>query len=399
MPLPSTMRYIAVREPGPPDVLVEVDGSVAAAKARRGPDRSCVCGRQPSRLPAEVRRLSAAGRCVADHRPRGRGTNRGVGRRRHGVEHRRRGLRAHARRRLCRILRDAWRASACPSPPGCRCARPRGFPRITSPSGTTSSTACILPPAKSILIHGGTSGIGLTAIQLAKAFGATVFTTAGSAEKVAFCTSMGADHAFDYKVQDFVAEVARITAKRGVNVVLDMVGGDYVDKNLKCLALEGRLSQIGLLNGPRADIGMHHIMVKRLTVTGSTLRASPAARKVGARELAARQGVAALRAAATEDRDPGNAAARARRRRARVDGVGQADRESDPGSLPVETMAGLALAILPGSLLSCVSTSRGRPRGRTPRRWKTSSPRSRASTPSPRFRRRCRSGPAESSTA
>ena len=137
-----------------------------------------------------------------------------------------------------------------------------------------------LAAGESILIHGGTSGIGLTAIQLAKAFGATVFTTAGSAEKVAFCTSMGADHAFDYKAQDFVAEVSRITAKRGVDVVLDMVGADYVDKNLKCLALEGRLSQIGLLNGPRADIGMHHVMVKRLTVTGSTLRASPVARKV-----------------------------------------------------------------------------------------------------------------------
>ena len=82
------------------------------------------------------------------------------------------------------------------------------------------------------------------------------------------------------KVQDFVAEIFRITGKRGVNVVLDMVGGDYVERNLKCLALEGRLSQIGLLNGPRADVGMHHIMVKRLTVTGSTLRASPAARKV-----------------------------------------------------------------------------------------------------------------------
>jgi NADPH:quinone reductase-like Zn-dependent oxidoreductase len=137
-----------------------------------------------------------------------------------------------------------------------------------------------LAVGETVLIHGGTSGIGLTTIQLAKAFGATVFTTAGSAEKVAFCTSMGADHAFDYKVQDFVPEVLRITGKRGVDVVLDMVGGDYVEKNLKCLALEGRLAQIGLLNGPRAEIGMHHIMVKRLTVTGSTLRASPAARKV-----------------------------------------------------------------------------------------------------------------------
>jgi len=102
-----------------------------------------------------------------------------------------------------------------------------------------------------ILIHGGTSGIGLTAIQLAKAFGATVITTAGSAEKTAFCIKMGADHAIDYKRQDFAEEVKRITAKRGVDVILDMVGGDYVERNLKCLALEGRLAQIAFLAGSR----------------------------------------------------------------------------------------------------------------------------------------------------
>jgi NADPH:quinone reductase-like Zn-dependent oxidoreductase len=91
---------------------------------------------------------------------------------------------------------------------------------------------------------------------------------------------MGADHAIDYKTQDFVAEVARITNKRGVNVLLDMVGGDYVEKNLKCLALEGRLTQIGFLNGSRVNVELHHLLLKRLTVTGSTLRASPLALKV-----------------------------------------------------------------------------------------------------------------------
>jgi putative PIG3 family NAD(P)H quinone oxidoreductase len=175
------------------------------------------------------------------------------------------------------------------------CATPAGF-CLPIPAGMTLREAAGVPEnyftvwynvfdrvhlkeGESILIHGGTSGIGLTAIQLAKAFGATVFTTAGSAEKVAFCTSMGADHAIDYKAQDFVAEVARLTNKRGVDVILDMVAGDYVDKNLKCLALEGRLAQIGTLNGNRADINMHLVMVKRLIVTGSTLRASPQARK------------------------------------------------------------------------------------------------------------------------
>ncbi len=131
-----------------------------------------------------------------------------------------------------------------------------------------------------MLIHGGTSGIGLTAIQLAKAHGAVVYTTAGSDEKVAFCRAMGADHAINYKTQDFSAEVWRLTGKRGVDVVLDMVGGDYIERNLKAMAPEGRLAQIAFLQGSRVELEMRHIMLKRLTVTGSTLRASPAARKV-----------------------------------------------------------------------------------------------------------------------
>jgi putative PIG3 family NAD(P)H quinone oxidoreductase len=128
------------------------------------------------------------------------------------------------------------------------------------------------------LVHGGTSGIGLAAIQLAKAFGATVFTTAGSAEKVAFCRSIGADHAIDYKKQDFAEEVKRL-AKGGIDVILDMVGGDYIERNLKCLALEGRLAQIAFLQGSRVECDWRFIMLKRLTVTGSTLRASPPQRK------------------------------------------------------------------------------------------------------------------------
>ena len=139
-----------------------------------------------------------------------------------------------------------------------------------------------------MLIHGGTSGIGLTAIQLAKRFGATVITTAGSDEKVAFCRAIGADHAIDYRTQDFVAEVARITGKRGVDVVLDMVGGDYIEKNLKCLALEGRLVMIAFLQGGRVEVDWRPIMMKRLTVTGSTLRASPVRAQGRAGALAAR---------------------------------------------------------------------------------------------------------------
>ena len=136
-----------------------------------------------------------------------------------------------------------------------------------------------LRAGESILIHGGTSGIGLTAIQLARSFGATTFTTVGSADKAAFCRDIGADHVINYREQDFAAEIATLTSKRGVNVVLDMVGGDYIERNLKCLALEGRMVIIAFLQGSKVTVDWRHIMMKRLTVTGSTLRASPAARK------------------------------------------------------------------------------------------------------------------------
>ena len=101
----------------------------------------------------------------------------------------------------------------------------------------------------------------------------------GSAEKVAFCRAIGADHVINYREQDFAAEVAALTSKQGVNVVLDMVGGDYIEKNLKCLALEGRMVFIGFLQGGKVTVDWRPVMMKRLTVTGSTLRASPDARK------------------------------------------------------------------------------------------------------------------------
>ena len=104
--------------------------------------------------------------------------------------------------------------------------------------------------------------------------------TAGSDDKTAFCRTMGAAHAINYRTQDFVSEVARITGKRGVDVVLDMVGGDYIEKNLRCLALEGRLVIIAFLRGSKVETDWRHIMLRRLTVTGSTLRASPLERKL-----------------------------------------------------------------------------------------------------------------------
>ena len=114
----------------------------------------------------------------------------------------------------------------------------------------------------------------------AKAFGATVYTTAGSDDKVAFCRAMGADHALNYKTQDWAAELWKLTGKKGVNVVLDMVGGDYVQKNLRSLANDGRMSQIAFLQSSVVEIDMRLVMMKRLVVTGSTLRASPTSRKV-----------------------------------------------------------------------------------------------------------------------
>jgi len=133
---------------------------------------------------------------------------------------------------------------------------------------------------ETFLVHGGSSGIGSTAIQLAKHFGAKVFATAGSAEKVAFCERLGADVAINYREQDFVAEVKSLTAKKGVDVILDMVGGPYLQKNVSALAPDGRLVQIAFLQGSKVkDFDFMSMMLKRLTLTGSTLRARPLAVK------------------------------------------------------------------------------------------------------------------------
>ena len=131
----------------------------------------------------------------------------------------------------------------------------------------------------SVLIHGGTSGIGTMAVMLGKLFGLTVVVTCGSPEKCARALEIGADHAIDYKASDFVAEVARITGGQGVDVVLDMVGGDYLPRNLACLAEDGRHVSIAVLGGPKAEIFIPQIMARRLTLTGSTLRARSVAFK------------------------------------------------------------------------------------------------------------------------
>ena len=131
------------------------------------------------------------------------------------------------------------------------------------------------------LVHGGSSGIGTTAIQLAKAFGAKVLATAGSADKCKACVELGADRAINYKTEDFVAVCKEATGGKGVNVILDMVGGDYTDKNIAAAAEDGRVVQIATLGGAEVKINIARLMMKRVTLTGSTLR--PRTREVKAR--------------------------------------------------------------------------------------------------------------------
>ena len=136
-----------------------------------------------------------------------------------------------------------------------------------------------LAAGETLLVHGGSSGIGLTAIQMAKAWGATVYTTVGNDDKARACVDLGADVAINYREKSFVDEVMALTGKRGVNMILDMVGGAYIAQNLRCLALEGRLVQIAFLEGSKVEIDLMPVMMKRLTFTGSTLRARPPAEK------------------------------------------------------------------------------------------------------------------------
>lgn len=141
-----------------------------------------------------------------------------------------------------------------------------------------------LKPGETLLVHGGSSGIGVTAIQMAKALGSIVYVTAGSDEKCRFCETLGAEKAINYKTQDFEAVIKQITNGNGVNVILDMIGGEYTPRNLKTLADDGRLVMINMMEGKDTQIDLSLIMRKRLTLTGSTLRS---------REIAFKSSIAA----------------------------------------------------------------------------------------------------------
>jgi putative PIG3 family NAD(P)H quinone oxidoreductase len=166
-----------------------------------------------------------------------------------------------------------------PVPPGLDFAAAAAIPETFFTVWTNVFERGRLKAGESILIHGGSSGIGTTAIQLARAFGSRVFVTAGSAEKCDACRQLGAEVAINYRDTDFVAAIRDATGARGVDVVLDMVGGDYVQRNIDAMALEGRLVQISALGGARAEINMAMVMQRRLTMTGSTLRVRSVAEK------------------------------------------------------------------------------------------------------------------------
>jgi NADPH2:quinone reductase len=271
MSLPSKMRAVEVSAPGGPEVLKPVERPVPSPKpgeilikvAAAGVNRPDVLQRMglyavppdASDLPG----LEVAGEVVS------------VG---SSVKTIRVG------ENVCALVHGGGYAEYCIAPEGTALPFPTGFSAVEAASlpetfftvyGNVYDRAK-LAPGESILVQGGSSGIGVTAIQMAKATGNRVFATAGSEEKVAACVRLGAEKAFNYKTQDWAAEVKAATGGKGVDVILDMVGGDYVPKELKVLADEGRLVFIAFLRGPKTEMDINEVMRRRLTISGSTLR-------------------------------------------------------------------------------------------------------------------------------
>lgn len=182
--------------------------------------------------------------------------------------------------RVCALVAGGGYAELCVAPLAQTLPVPRGLSDIEAASlPETFFTVwqnvfhiAALQAGEWLLVQGGSSGIGVTAVQLAKALGAKVIVTAGSDEKCAACLALGADHAVNYRSQDFVAEVLRITDKRGVDVVLDMVAGDYVAREVECLAADGRIAIIAVQGGTKSALDVGALLRKRLAIVGSTLR-------------------------------------------------------------------------------------------------------------------------------
>ena len=269
--IPDTMVAIDPAGPGAPEVLVPVErevpkpapGEVLIRVEAAGVNRPDVMQRlgfypPPPGAPT-ILGLEVAGTVVAgDGRPIGE--------------------------RVCALVAGGGYAQYCTAPAGQCLPVPDGFSMVEAAAlpetvFTVWANLFRLGGAKSgdiVLVHGGTSGIGTTAILLGKEFGLEVVVTAGSDEKCAAALKVGAGHAINYRGEDFVEAVRKITDGHGVAVVLDMVGGDYVPRNLACLAEEGRHVSIAVQRGPTAEVSVWDIMRKRLVLTGSTLRARPA---------------------------------------------------------------------------------------------------------------------------
>ena len=271
MNIPEEMTVIAISEYGAPEVLKpetrtvnypaahEILIQVAAAGVNR-PDIMQRRGMYPAPPDAsDIPGLEVSGHIVA------KGS---------GVTH------FNIGDQVCALVNGGGYATYCiaaadlclPIPPGLSLQQAAALPETFFTVWSNIFDRGHLIAGETILIHGGTSGIGTTAIQLAKYAGAKVIVTTSSDEKCELCLQLGADNAINYSTQDFVAEIATLTNKTGVDVILDIIGGDYFPRNLKCLTTDGRLLQIAIQQGPKSSINLLPVMLKRLTITGSTLR-------------------------------------------------------------------------------------------------------------------------------
>ena len=269
--LPAQMTVIGISKPGGPEVLVpetravpkpgpdEILVKVLAAGVNR-PDVSQRQGHYPpppgaSDLPG----LEVAGEVVAV----------GSNAKKHKLGDKVMSLVAGGGYAQYCIAQDA---QAMAVPPSLAIAEAGAIPETLMTVWHNVFERGALKAGETLLIHGGSSGIGTMAIRLAKAFGAKVIVTVGSKEKADACLKLGADRAINYKTEDFVAEVKAATSGTGANVILDMVGGDYIERNYAAAAVDGRVVQIAFLGGSKATVNFTGLMVKRLTHTGSTLR-------------------------------------------------------------------------------------------------------------------------------
>jgi putative PIG3 family NAD(P)H quinone oxidoreductase len=282
--LPDAMTAIAIAEPGGPDVLLAVErplpmpgeNEILVRVRAAGVNRPDVLQRQgsyapPPGAPADIPGLEIAGEVAA----LGPGATRWqIGNAVTAL------VPGGGYAEYCRV----HESNALPVPQGYSMVEAAAIPETFFTVWPNLFDRGRLKAGEALLVHGGTSGIGTVAIQLGKAFGATVIATAGSADKCAACLKLGADAAINYREQDFVARVGEITAGHGADVIIDLIGGDYVARNYRAAAEDGRIIQIGTQHGSKAEVPVGLLLVKRLIHTGSTLRPRPVAFKAGVAE-------------------------------------------------------------------------------------------------------------------